>query len=185
GPRGTDRPAPAASGPRAGAAAPPNGAPSPWADPAPAAPRDSGAPGPPDLRPAVRAALGELVASPAFNVPHGDGWHVHGAFWVAAKPFAERLLARPELRDRSGPDRRRTLYRDLAAQGLLLPHGAQPVWTLLVGAPGQPRRRYASALKLPAALYAGAAPCPVYSGTLGEARAPETRRGRRPDPPVG
>ena len=118
-----------------------------------------------ELRAAVRAALGALVQDgAAFNRPHGMGWHAGGAFWVVAKPFAERLQdrlpARPELHNR------RTLYRRLAAQGLLLPHGAQPVWALRVGEPGQPHLRYASALKLPAALYDGPEPCPVYAGTL-------------------
>lgn len=118
-----------------------------------------------ELRAAVRAALRALVQDgAAFNRPHGMGWHAGGAFWVVAKPFAERLQdrlpAHPELHNR------RTLYRRLAAQGLLLPHGAQPVWALRVGEPGQPHLRYASALKLPAALYDGPEPCPVYAGTL-------------------
>ena len=59
-----------------------------------------------------------------------------------------------------------TPWLTLAALGLLLPHGAQPVWALRVGAPGQPPLRYASALKLPAVLYDGPEPCPVYAGTL-------------------
>ena len=147
--------APVAASPASGAPAGAGPAPVPAAAEATAA----------ELRAAVRAALRALVRDgAAFNRPHGLGWHAGGAFWVVAKPFAERLQdrlpARPELRDR------RTLYRRLAAQGLLLPHGAQPVWALRVGEPGQPHLRYASALKLPAALYDGPEPCPAYAGTL-------------------
>ena len=142
--------------------------------PGPASPTDAAAAS--ELRAAVRAALRALVQDdPTFNRLHGAGWHAGGAFWVVAKPFAERLHdrlpARPDLLNR------RTLYRRLAAQGLLLPHGAQPVWALRVGEPGQPHLRYASALKLPTALYDGPEPCPVYAGTLREAG------GARAEPP--
>lgn len=153
--------APGAGSPATGASAGADPAPDPTPDPAPAAAAATAA----ELRAAVRAALGALVQDgAAFNRPHGMGWHAGGAFWVVAKPFAERLQdrlpAHPELHNR------RTLYRRLAALGLLLPHGAQPVWALRVGAPGQPPLRYASALKLPAVLYDGPEPCPVYAGTL-------------------
>ena len=43
---------------------------------------------------------------------------------------------------------------------------ARNAGSLRVGAPGQPPLRYASALKLPAVLYDGPEPCPVYAGTL-------------------
>ena len=63
------------------------------------------------LRDAVRDVLRGLVQSETFNRRDGAGWYNAGAFWVAAKPFAERLHAQPEVRDRGEWRPRPALYR--------------------------------------------------------------------------
>ena len=118
------------------------------------------------LRDAVRDVLRGLVRSETFNRRDGAGWYHEGAFWVVAKPFAERLYAQPEVRDRGEWRPRPALYRRLMADGLLLPNGAQPVWNVYVIEEDRPHRRYASVLKLPATLYAGFEACPAYVGRL-------------------
>jgi len=118
------------------------------------------------LRDAMRDVLRGLVQSETFNCRDGAGWYHAGAFWVAAKPFAERLHAQPEVRDRAEWCSRPALYRRLMADGLLLPNGAQPVWNVYVIEEDLPHRRYASVLKLPATLYAGFEACPAYVGRL-------------------
>ena len=118
------------------------------------------------LRDAVRDVLRGLVQSETFNRQDGAGWYHAGAFWVAAKPFAERLHAQPEVRDRGEWRPRPALYQRLAAHGLLLPNGAQPVWNVYVIEEDLPHRRYASVLKLPATLYARVETCPAYAGRL-------------------
>ena len=138
--------------------------------PRPASGEDAGAAAS-TLRAAVDATLWELVESERFNCPQGDGWHADGFLWVVAKPFAERLHARLGRGEPAEPLHRKTLYRQLAAQGLILPRGAQPVWGMLVGAPGGSHTRYASVLKLPSSRDGGPEPGPVYPGTLREAGA--------------
>ena len=118
------------------------------------------------LRDAVRDVLRGLVQSETFNHQDGAGWYHQGVFWVAAKPFAERLHAQPEVRDQGEWRPRPALYRHLMAHGLLLPNGAQPVWNVYVIEEDLPHRRYASVLKLPATLYAGFEACPAYAGRL-------------------
>jgi len=118
------------------------------------------------LRDAMRDVLRGLVQSETFNRRDGAGWYHDGAFWVAAKPFAERLYAQPEVRDRGEWRPRPALYQRLAVHGLLLPNGAQPVWNVYVIEDERPHRRYASVLKLPATLYAGVETCPAYAGRL-------------------
>ena len=118
------------------------------------------------LRDAVRDVLRGIVQSETFNRQDGAGWYHAGAFWVAAKPFAERLHAQPEVRDRGEWRPRPALYQRLAAHGLLLPNGAQPVWNVYVVEEDSSHRRYASVLKLPATLYAGIEACPAYAGRL-------------------
>ncbi|MCB1821321.1 MAG: hypothetical protein KDI73_07040 [Candidatus Competibacteraceae bacterium] len=118
------------------------------------------------LRDAVRDMLRGLVQSETFNRRDGAGWYHDGVFWVVAKPFAERLYAQPEVRDRGEWRLRQALYRHLMAHGLLLPNGAQPVWKVYVVEEDPPHRRYASVLKLPATLYAGFEACPAYAGWL-------------------
>jgi len=118
------------------------------------------------LRDAVRDVLRGLVHSETFNRRDGAGWYHEGVFWVAAKPFAERLYAQPEVRDRGEWRPRPALYQRLAVHGLLLPNGAQPVWNVYVVEEDRPYRRYASVLKLPATLYAGVEVFPAYAGRL-------------------
>jgi len=118
------------------------------------------------LRDAVRDVLRGLAQSATFNRRDGAGWYHAGAFWVAAKPFAERLHAQPEVRDRAEWRLRQALYRHLMAHGLLLPNGVQPVWNMYVIEEDRPHRRYASVLKLPATLYAEFEACPAYAGRL-------------------
>ena len=118
------------------------------------------------LRDAVRDVLRGLVRSETFNRRDGAGWYHEGVFWVAAKPFAERLHAQPEVRDRAEWRPRPALYQRLAAHGLLLPNGARPVWNVYVIEEDLPHRRYASVLKLPATLYAEVETCPAYAGRL-------------------
>jgi len=118
------------------------------------------------LRDAVRDVLRGLAQTETFNRQDGAGWYHEGVFWVAAKPFAERLHAQPEVRDRAEWRPRPALYRRLMADGLLLPNGAQPVWNVYVIEEDLPHRRYASVLKLPATLYAGFEACPAYVGRL-------------------
>lgn len=118
------------------------------------------------LRDAVRDVLRGWVQSETFNRRDGVGWYHDGTFWVVAKPFAERLSVQPEVRDRAEWRPRPALYRRLAAHGLLLPNGAQPVWNVYVVEEDPRHRRYASVLKLPATLYAGVETCPAYTGWL-------------------
>jgi hypothetical protein len=118
------------------------------------------------LRDAMRDMLRGLVQSETFNRRDGAGWYHEGAFWVAAKPFAERLHAQPEVRDRAEWRPRPALYRRLMAHGLLLPNGVQPVWKVYVVEENGSNRRYASVLKLPATLYAAIETCPAYAGRL-------------------
>lgn len=118
----------------------------------------------------VRAALAQLVAGPGFNHQCGDLWFDGDAFWVVALPFAERIQAQPPTAELCTLHPRKRLYRQMAAQGLLLPHGSQPVWYRFILDPGQSRARYASLLKLPAHLHP--LPCPPYPGRILET-APE------------
>jgi hypothetical protein len=118
------------------------------------------------LRDAVRDVLRGWVESEAFNRREGAVWYHEGAFFVAAKPFAERLHAQPEVRDRAEWHPRPALYRRLAAHGLLLLNGAQPVWKVYVIEEDLRYRRYVSVLKLPATLYAAIETCPAYAGRL-------------------
>jgi hypothetical protein len=121
----------------------------------------------------ARTALAALVAAPRFNRQSGDGWFAGGAFYVAAKPFAEQLQAHPWVAARAELRNRKALYRQLAARGLILPHGAQKVWALFVSEPGPADARYVSALKLSPSLYDGLETCPAFQGTLRPARARE------------
>jgi hypothetical protein len=118
------------------------------------------------LRDAVRDVLRSLVQTKTFNRRDGAGWYHEGVFWVAAKPFAERLHAQPEVRDRAEWRLRPALYRCLAAHGLLLPNGAQPLWNVYVIEENSSNRRYASVLKLPATLYPSAHTGLEYRGVI-------------------
>jgi len=118
------------------------------------------------LRDAVRDVLRGLVQSATFNRRDGAGWYHEGVFWVAAKPFAERVHTQPEVCDRVEWWPRPALYRRLMAHGLLLPNGAQPVWNVYVVEQDLRYRRYVSVLKLPATLYAGVETYPAYTGWL-------------------
>jgi len=118
----------------------------------------------------VRAALAQLVAGPGFNHQCGDLWFDGDAFWVVALPFAERIQAQPPTAELCNLNHRKRLYRQMAAQGLLFPHGSQPVWYRFILDPGRSRARYASLLKLPARLHPS--PCPPYQGRILET-APE------------
>ncbi len=161
---------PAATPPKA---APPSGTPTAETPPAAAAPVPvAGPPSAADPLDAVaRAALATLLASPRFNHHSGDTWFYDGAFYVAAKPFAEQLQAHPWVQAQPELHHRKALYRHLAARKLIVPHGGQKVWPLFVTEHGQTNARYVSALKLPSALYEGPEPCPVFGGTLREAGA--------------
>lgn len=121
----------------------------------------------------ARTALAALVAAPRFNRQSGEGWFADGAFYVAAKPFAEQLQAHPWVAARAELRNRKALYRQLAARGLILPHGPQKVWALFVSEPGPADARYVSALKLSPSLYDGLETCPAFQGTLRPARARE------------
>lgn len=121
---------------------------------------------------AVRATLEKLVLSSAFNHQAGAVWFSGEAFWVVAQTFAQQLQSEASCDDRWAWPQRRTLYRRLARQGLVLLEGREPIWKWFVSDPGRQYPRLISALKLPASLYAEAHHVPVYQGRLFPASLP-------------